>query len=124
EFWCTVIGYDPNPPINDSEALPLKEYLIKFSVMNGKKPLILNYKIFVESIGLDYAKGTYVSHPSPKAMKVLGENYSSTKHIKSIQHTIAYYLITGRKVDIGEIIYSDLVLTTLRMKLLGVLIPS
>ncbi|GKB43518.1 hypothetical protein Tco_0888460 [Tanacetum coccineum] len=30
-------------------------------VMNGKKPLILDYKIFVESIGLDYAKGTCVS---------------------------------------------------------------
>ncbi|GKE05084.1 hypothetical protein Tco_1397102 [Tanacetum coccineum] len=145
EFWCTVIAYDPNPPINDSEALSLKEYLIKFSVMNGKKPLILNYKTFVESIGLDYAKGTYVSHPSHEAMKVklakifenlilldrtpvlknsflvawrilftfviqvLGENYSSTEHINSIQHMIAYYLITGRKVDIGEINYNDLV---------------
>ncbi|GJZ42340.1 hypothetical protein Tco_0589226 [Tanacetum coccineum] len=38
-------------------------------VMNGKKPLILNYKTFVESIRLDYAKGTYVSHPSPDVVK-------------------------------------------------------
>ncbi|GJS49016.1 hypothetical protein Tco_0599137 [Tanacetum coccineum] len=47
EFWCTAIAYDPNPPINDSKARPLKEYLIKFTVMNGKKPLILDYKTFV-----------------------------------------------------------------------------
>ncbi|GKB89387.1 retrovirus-related pol polyprotein from transposon TNT 1-94, partial [Tanacetum coccineum] len=69
EFWCIVITHDLNPPINDSEARPLKEYLIKFLVMNGKKPLILNYKTFVESIGLDYSKGTYVSHPFPDAVK-------------------------------------------------------
>ncbi|GJU07797.1 hypothetical protein Tco_1124227 [Tanacetum coccineum] len=69
EFWCTAIAYDPNPPINDSEAHPLKEYLIKFSVMNGKKPLNLDYKTFVKSTRLDYAKGTYVSHPSPEAVK-------------------------------------------------------
>nr|GEU39269.1 retrovirus-related Pol polyprotein from transposon TNT 1-94 [Tanacetum cinerariifolium] len=69
EFWCTTTSYDPNPPINDFEARPFKEYLIKFSMMNCKKPLILEYKIFVESTGLDYAKDTYVSHPSPEAVK-------------------------------------------------------
>ncbi|GKD61278.1 retrovirus-related pol polyprotein from transposon TNT 1-94 [Tanacetum coccineum] len=69
EFWCIAIAYDPNPPINNSEARPLKEYLINFSVMNVKKPLILYYKTFVESTRLDYAKGTYVSHPSPEAVK-------------------------------------------------------
>nr|GEU52309.1 reverse transcriptase domain-containing protein [Tanacetum cinerariifolium] len=37
--------------------------------MNGKKPLILDYKTFVESTRLDYSKGTYVSHPYPKAVK-------------------------------------------------------
>ncbi|GKE68059.1 hypothetical protein Tco_1526131, partial [Tanacetum coccineum] len=74
--------------------------------MNDKKPLILDYKSFVESTRLDYAKGTYVSHPSPEA--VLGENYSSTEHINSIQQMITYCLITGTKVDIGEIIYNDL----------------
>ncbi|GJT71597.1 hypothetical protein Tco_1030883 [Tanacetum coccineum] len=126
EFWCTAIAYDPNPPENDSEARPLKEYLIKFSVMNGKKPLILDYNTFVESTKLDYTKGTYVSHPSPEAVKtelakiienpilldrtpVLGGNYSSTKQINSIQQMIAYCLITRTKVSIGEIIYNDIV---------------
>ncbi|GJZ17336.1 hypothetical protein Tco_0553459 [Tanacetum coccineum] len=40
---------------------------------------------------------------------VLYENYSFTEHVNSIQQLIAYYLITGTKVDIGKIIYSDLV---------------
>ncbi|GJV42188.1 hypothetical protein Tco_1420628 [Tanacetum coccineum] len=38
-------------------------------VMNGTKPLTLDYKTFVESTGLDYAKGIYVSHPSLEAVK-------------------------------------------------------
>ncbi|GJW11673.1 retrovirus-related pol polyprotein from transposon TNT 1-94 [Tanacetum coccineum] len=69
EFWCTVVATHPNLPADDSEVLPLKEYKIKFSVMNGKKPLTLDYKTFVESTRLDYAKGTYVSHPSPETVK-------------------------------------------------------
>ncbi|GJZ67902.1 hypothetical protein Tco_0631142 [Tanacetum coccineum] len=42
-------------------------------------------------------------------IQFLSENYSSTKHINSIQQIIVYYLITGTGVDIGEIIYSDLI---------------
>ncbi|GJZ36845.1 hypothetical protein Tco_0583036 [Tanacetum coccineum] len=41
--------------------------------------------------------------------KVLDENFSSTEQINYIQQMIAYCLITGTEVDIGEIIYSDLV---------------
>nr|GEZ30457.1 retrotransposable element Tf2 [Tanacetum cinerariifolium] len=72
---CPVIDpkiketYDPSPPSDDSVAHPLKEYLIKFLVMNGKKPLTLDFKVFVEFTGLDYNEGTYVSHPSPEAIK-------------------------------------------------------
>ncbi|GKD28359.1 hypothetical protein Tco_1239137 [Tanacetum coccineum] len=113
--------------------------------MNGKKPMTLDYKTFVESTRLDYAKGTYVSHPSPEAVKaelakivenpilldmtlvlktkfplawrilftfvvqVLSRNYSSTEQVNSIQQLFAYCLLTWTKVDIGEIIYSDLV---------------
>ncbi|GJV74544.1 hypothetical protein Tco_1506128 [Tanacetum coccineum] len=61
--------YDLNSHINDFEARHINEYLIKFLVMNDKKPLILDYKTFVESTKLDYAKDTYVSHPSPRAVK-------------------------------------------------------
>ncbi|GJT37776.1 hypothetical protein Tco_0937641 [Tanacetum coccineum] len=69
KFWCTAIAYDPSPPEDDSEEHPLKEYKIKFRVMNGKKPLTLDFKTFVEATGLDYNQGTYVSHSSPKAVK-------------------------------------------------------
>ncbi|GJT62408.1 hypothetical protein Tco_1005941 [Tanacetum coccineum] len=41
-------------------------------------------------------------------IQVLDENYLSTEQINSIQQMIAYCLITGTEVDIGEIIYSDL----------------
>ncbi|GJU84621.1 hypothetical protein Tco_1292167 [Tanacetum coccineum] len=40
---------------------------------------------------------------------VLGGNYSSTEQVNSIQQLLAYCLITGTEVDLGEIIYSDLV---------------
>ncbi|GKB68175.1 hypothetical protein Tco_0929587 [Tanacetum coccineum] len=42
-------------------------------------------------------------------IQVLGRNYSSTEQVNSIQHLLAYSLITGTEVDLGEIIYSDLV---------------
>nr|GEZ38375.1 hypothetical protein [Tanacetum cinerariifolium] len=41
-------------------------------------------------------------------IQVLGENYSSTKQVYSIQQVLAYSLIAKTEVDIGEIIYSDL----------------
>ncbi|GKE33859.1 hypothetical protein Tco_1453181, partial [Tanacetum coccineum] len=56
----------------------------------------LDFKTFIESTGLDYAKDAYVSHPSPE---VLGGNYSSTEQVKSIQRLFAYCLLTGIKVD-------------------------
>ncbi|GJU35009.1 hypothetical protein Tco_1183363 [Tanacetum coccineum] len=142
EFWCTAIAYDPSPPFDDFVARPLKEYLIKFSMMNGKKPLTLDFKTFCTSTGLDYNNGEYVAHPSLEAVKAelakivtnlsyldktpvlknsflvawriqftcviqaLGGNYSSTEQINSIQQMITYCLMTGTKVDIGDIIYS------------------
>ncbi|GJX67780.1 retrovirus-related pol polyprotein from transposon TNT 1-94 [Tanacetum coccineum] len=69
EFWCTTIAYDLNPPANNSEVRPLKEFKIEFLVMNGRKPLTLEFKTFTESTGLNYYDDTYVSHPSPKAVK-------------------------------------------------------
>nr|GEW17110.1 putative ribonuclease H-like domain-containing protein [Tanacetum cinerariifolium] len=113
-FWCTAIAYDPNPSTVENKPRPLKEFLIKFTVMNGKKPLTLDFNTFTTSTGLDYDNGAYIVHPSPKAVKaelakiVLDRNYSSTEQVNSIQHLITYSLITGTKVDIEKIIYSDL----------------
>ncbi|GJQ98084.1 hypothetical protein Tco_0009223 [Tanacetum coccineum] len=71
EFWSTAVAYDPFPSTNETEQRPLKEFLIKFSV--------------------------------------LGRNYSSTEQVNFIQQLLAYCLIIGTEVDIGEIIYNDLV---------------
>ncbi|GJW30389.1 hypothetical protein Tco_0047264 [Tanacetum coccineum] len=70
ELWCTAVGSDPNPPADYFEARPLKEFIIKFTLMNGKKPLTLEFKTFCESTGLDYKQCKYVAHPSPKVVKV------------------------------------------------------
>ncbi|GJZ39321.1 hypothetical protein Tco_0585884 [Tanacetum coccineum] len=87
EFWCTAIAYDPSPPSDDSIARLLKEYLIKFLVMNGKKPLTLDFKTFVEFTGLDYKEGTNVSHPSLESIKAklakIDENFGSLPSILS-----------------------------------------
>ncbi|GJZ41413.1 retrovirus-related pol polyprotein from transposon TNT 1-94 [Tanacetum coccineum] len=65
-----MLAYDPNPPADNFVVHPLKEYLIKFSVMNGK-PFNLDFNTFRSSTGLDYNKGKYVDHPSPKAVKTV-----------------------------------------------------
>nr|GEY22060.1 retrovirus-related Pol polyprotein from transposon TNT 1-94 [Tanacetum cinerariifolium] len=115
EFWLMAIAYDPNPSTDENKPRLLKEFLIKFTVMNGKKPLTLDFNTFTISTGLDYNNGAYVSHPSHEVVKaklannVLDGNYSSTEQVNFIQQLITYSLITETKVDIGEIIYSDLV---------------
>nr|GEV12916.1 retrovirus-related Pol polyprotein from transposon TNT 1-94 [Tanacetum cinerariifolium] len=154
-FWCTAITYDPNLLADETKSRPLKEYLIKFSVMNGKKPLTLDFKTFTISTGLDYNNGAYVAHPSPEVGKaelakivtnpsyldktpilknslpmawrilltfvieVLGGNNLSTEQVNSIQQLITYSLIIGTKVDIAEIIYSDLVTKLLNKSMLN-----
>ncbi|GKC01156.1 retrovirus-related pol polyprotein from transposon TNT 1-94, partial [Tanacetum coccineum] len=69
EYQCTIVASDPKPPIDNSEARPLKKFIIKFTIMNYQKPLTLDFKTFCESTGLDYNNGNYVAHPSPKVVK-------------------------------------------------------
>ncbi|GJT70269.1 retrovirus-related pol polyprotein from transposon TNT 1-94 [Tanacetum coccineum] len=145
EFWSTAVAFDPFPSTDEPEKRPLKEFLIKFSVLNGQRPLTLDFHTFCSSTGLDYNNGKYVAHPAPEVMKeelgkiainpsyldktpvlknsfpmawrilftfviqVLGGNYSSTEQVNFIQQLLVYSLITRIEVDIGEIIYSDLV---------------
>ncbi|GJW44024.1 hypothetical protein Tco_0072823 [Tanacetum coccineum] len=138
EFWSTVVAYDPFPSTNETKQRPLREFLIKFLVFNGQRPLTLDFNTFCSSTGLDYNNCKYVEHPTPEAVKkeldkisinlnyldktlVLGGNYSSLEQVNSIQQLLAYSLITGTEVDIGEIIYSDLVTKLLNKFLLGIL---
>ncbi|GJX72103.1 retrovirus-related pol polyprotein from transposon TNT 1-94 [Tanacetum coccineum] len=102
----TAIAFNLFPSTNEPEKRPLKELLIKFSVLNGQRPLTFDFSTFCSSTGLNYDNGKYVDHPTPE---VLGGNYSSTEQVNSIQQLLAYSLITGTEVDIREIIYSDLV---------------
>nr|GEU86167.1 retrovirus-related Pol polyprotein from transposon TNT 1-94 [Tanacetum cinerariifolium] len=57
EFWSTVVSYDPFPSTDETEQSPLKEFLIKFLVLNGKRPLTLDFNTFCSSTGLDYNNG-------------------------------------------------------------------
>ncbi|GJW56391.1 hypothetical protein Tco_0103122 [Tanacetum coccineum] len=145
EFWSTDVAYDPFPSTDEIEQRPLREFLIKFLVLNKQRPLTLDFNTFCSSTGLDYNNGKYVAHPTPEAVKkelgkiainpsyldktlvlknsfpvawrimftfviqVLSGIYSFTEQVNSIQQLLAYCLITGTEVDIGEIIYSDLV---------------
>ncbi|GJR31943.1 hypothetical protein Tco_1108175 [Tanacetum coccineum] len=106
EFWSTVVSFDPFPSTDEPEKRPLKEFLIKLAILNGQKSLTLDFNTFYSSTVHDYNNGKYVDHLTPE---VLGRNYSSTEQVNAIQQLLAYSLITGTEVDIGEIIYSDLV---------------
>nr|GEZ08076.1 retrovirus-related Pol polyprotein from transposon TNT 1-94 [Tanacetum cinerariifolium] len=99
EFWCTIEVEDPNPPEDDSKVRPLKEFIIKFTVMNGKKPLTLDYKTFRESTSLDYNKGNYVAHPSPEAVKAelakiaINEALVQNNHVLKTSFPMAWKII-------------------------------
>ncbi|GJW14616.1 hypothetical protein Tco_0018749 [Tanacetum coccineum] len=150
DFWSTVVAFVPFPSTDELEKRPLKEFLIKFLVLNGQRPLTLDFHTFCSSTGLNYNNGKYVDHPIPEVVKkelgnnaiypsyldktlvlkisfpaawrilftfviqVLGGNYSSTEQVNSIQQLLAYNLITGIEVDIGESSYSDLITTILK----------
>ncbi|GJY06494.1 hypothetical protein Tco_0373548 [Tanacetum coccineum] len=88
----TAIAFDLYPSTDEPEKRPLTEFLIRFSVLNGKRPLTFDFSTFCSSTGLNYDNGKYVDHPTPE---VLGGNYSSTEQVNSIQQLLAYSLITG-----------------------------
>ncbi|GJX45380.1 hypothetical protein Tco_0262056 [Tanacetum coccineum] len=106
---------DPNPPVDDSEVHPLKEFIIKFTVKCDQTPLTLDYKTLCETKGLDYNNGQFACIiPLLRILltfviQVLGGNYSSTEQLNLIQQLLVFSLLTGTKIDIGEIIYYDLV---------------
>ncbi|GJS93239.1 hypothetical protein Tco_0800207 [Tanacetum coccineum] len=61
EFWSTDVAFDPFPSIDEPEKRPLKKFLIKFLVLNGQKPLTLDFNTFCSSTVLDYINGKYVN---------------------------------------------------------------
>ncbi|GKA47457.1 hypothetical protein Tco_0740340 [Tanacetum coccineum] len=69
EFWSTAVAYDPFPSTDETEQRPLKEFLIKFLVLNRQRPLTLNFNTFCSLTGLDYKNAKYVAYPIPKVVK-------------------------------------------------------
>ncbi|GJZ33485.1 retrovirus-related pol polyprotein from transposon TNT 1-94 [Tanacetum coccineum] len=69
EFWGTAVAYDPFPSTDQTEQRPLMEFLIKLSILNGQRPLTLDFNTFCSSTGLDYKNGKYVAHPTPEGLK-------------------------------------------------------
>ncbi|GJV17484.1 hypothetical protein Tco_1362807 [Tanacetum coccineum] len=69
EFWSTDVAFDPFPSTDEPEKRPLREFLIKFSVLNGQRPLTLDFKTFCSTTGINYNNGKYVAHPIPEVVK-------------------------------------------------------
>ncbi|GJR13513.1 hypothetical protein Tco_0796165 [Tanacetum coccineum] len=69
EFWSTADAFDPFPSTDEPEKCPFREFLIKFSDLNGQRPLTLDFKTFCSTTGLDYNNDKYVGHPTPEVMK-------------------------------------------------------
>ncbi|GJV93330.1 hypothetical protein Tco_1541143 [Tanacetum coccineum] len=71
------------PSTDESEKCPLREFLIKFSVLNEQRPLTLDFKTFCSITGLDYYNGKYVAHHKPEGPKASGALFKKRKKPKS-----------------------------------------
>ncbi|GKC97113.1 hypothetical protein Tco_1162555, partial [Tanacetum coccineum] len=57
------------PSIDEPEKCPLKEFLIKFSTLNGQRPLTLDFYTFCSSTGLDYNNVSSGTVPDPQDLE-------------------------------------------------------
>ncbi|GJS61156.1 retrovirus-related pol polyprotein from transposon TNT 1-94 [Tanacetum coccineum] len=95
-------------PLNEPTFTRLKAEL---------EALTLDFKTFITSIGLDYNNGEYVAHPPPESVKaelaniVTNPNYLNKTSVLKNSFPVAWRILFTFviQVDIGEIIYSDLV---------------
>ncbi|GJX23152.1 hypothetical protein Tco_0227597 [Tanacetum coccineum] len=69
EFWSTSVAFDPFPSTDEPEKRPLKEFLIKFLVLNRQRHLTLDFDTFCSSTDLNYNNDKYVDHPTPEVVK-------------------------------------------------------
>ncbi|GJZ40453.1 hypothetical protein Tco_0587016 [Tanacetum coccineum] len=76
EFWSTTVAYDPFPSTDETEQRPLREFLINFSVLNGQRPLTLDFNTFCSSTGLRLLRKNWAKLPSIRVLG--GKTYSST----------------------------------------------
>ncbi|GKB07498.1 hypothetical protein Tco_0835782 [Tanacetum coccineum] len=111
EFWSTAVAFDPFPSTDEPEKCPLKEFLIKFLVLNGQRHLTLDFPTFSSSTGLNYNNDKYVDHPTPEAVKKeLGKIAINPRQNPSPKNLVSRGLENYIHLcDLGEIIYSDLI---------------
>nr|GEW26631.1 retrovirus-related Pol polyprotein from transposon TNT 1-94 [Tanacetum cinerariifolium] len=103
EFWSTVVVYDPFPSTDENEQRPLREFLIEFLVLNGQRPLTLEFNTFCSSTGLDYNNGKYVAHPTPEAVKKeLGKIAINPNYPDKIPRDLVYPLPLFAKPKKGK----------------------
>nr|GEV69179.1 reverse transcriptase domain-containing protein [Tanacetum cinerariifolium] len=69
EFWSTAVAFDPFPSTDEPKKRLLKEFSIKFLVLNEQRPLTLNFNTFCSLTDLSYNNGKYVDHPTPEVVK-------------------------------------------------------
>ncbi|GJY51434.1 hypothetical protein Tco_0442281 [Tanacetum coccineum] len=65
EFWSTDVAFDSFPSTGEPKKCPL----IKFSILNGQRPLTRDFNTFCSSTGLNYNNDKYVDHPTPEVVK-------------------------------------------------------
>ncbi|GJS06206.1 retrovirus-related pol polyprotein from transposon TNT 1-94 [Tanacetum coccineum] len=99
EFWSTDVAFDLFSSIDEPEKRPLKEFLIKFSVLNGQRPLTLDFNTFCSSTSLNYNNGKYVDHPTPEGPGTSGALFKKSKRPKSKKPPIKTMDITSTTLD-------------------------
>nr|GEW79738.1 hypothetical protein [Tanacetum cinerariifolium] len=87
EFWCTVMVEDPKPPADNFKARPLKEFINKFTVINGKRPFTLDFKTLCESTGRN------INPKDSERLKPLADWYLSTPLVTALLETDAEYQV-------------------------------
>ncbi|GKE80494.1 hypothetical protein Tco_1550494, partial [Tanacetum coccineum] len=97
-----------NQAINYPETAPAYHEICKY-LMNC--PLAKDFtkipSVVYQNLLMEFWCTAIATYPNPPTddFEVLGGNYSSSKQVNFIQQLIAYCLLIGTKVDIGEIIY-------------------
>nr|GEW10702.1 copia protein [Tanacetum cinerariifolium] len=108
DIWSTVVAYDPSSSVDETEQCPLREFLIKFSVLNEQGPLTLDFNTLCSSTSLDYKNGKYVATPIPEVVKLSAGtipplNPSKVPNIELMAHMIA---VNNQKDLVSPLLFS------------------